>query len=181
MTTKTESQQSLRKAGLRYLEKYAASTQSLREVLKKRTLKFEVPDVSDANAFDTWIDNIIDQFTKNGLLNDQLFAQARANSLFRKGTSIRMIRSKLIKKGISNTIIDKTIAELASEWKDPDWKAAIRFSQRKKLGPFRSSKNRDDFVKRDLASLGRAGFSFAVAKKIVHAFDIDCLNEDDGC
>ena len=119
--------------------------------------------------------------TKNGLLNDQLFAQARANSLFRKGASIRMIRSKLIKKGISNTIIDKTIAELASEWKDPDWKAAIRFSQRKKLGPFRSSKNRDDFVKRDLASLGRAGFSFAVAKKIVHAFDIDCLNEDGGC
>ena len=97
MTTKTESQQSLRKAGLRYLEKYAASTQSLREVLKKRTLRFEVPDASDVNVFDSWIDNIIDQFTKNGLLNDQLFAQARANSLFRKGTSIRMIRSKLIK------------------------------------------------------------------------------------
>ena len=57
------------------VEKYAASTQSLRDVLKKRTLRFEVPDASDVNVFDTWIDNIIDQFTKNGLLNDQLFAQ----------------------------------------------------------------------------------------------------------
>lgn len=180
MRSKTESQQSLRKAGIRYLEKYAASTQSLRDVLKKRTLRFEVPDASDVNVFDTWIDNIIDQFTKNGLLNDQLFAQARANSLFRKGTSIRMIRSKLIKKGISNNIIDATIAELASEWKDPDWKAAIRFSQRKKLGPFRISKNRDDFIKRDLVSLGRAGFSFEMAKKIVYALDPENIDKDDG-
>ena len=114
------------------------------------------------------------------MLNDQLFAQVRAETLFNKGASVQMIRSKLTQKGIASVILDEVIANLIDEWKNPDLKAAVRFSQRKKIGPFRIRGDRAVFIKRDLASLGRAGFSFEVAKKIVHAADSEALDEDDG-
>ena len=177
---KSITQQSLRNAGLRYLEKYAASTQSLRDVLNRRTSKCQSPDDPDPYILEQWIEDIIQQFTNAGLLNDQLFAQARAETLFNKGASIQMIRSKLTQKGIASVILDEIIANLIEEWKNPDLKAAIRFSQRKKIGPFRIRGDRAVFIKRDLASLGRAGFSFEVAKKIVHAVDSEALDEDDG-
>ena len=63
---------------------------------------------------------------------------------------------------------------------EPGPKAAVRFSQRKKIGPFRIRGDRAVFIKRDLASLGRAGFSFEVAKKIVYAVNSEALDEDDG-
>ena len=177
---KSITQQSLRNAGLRYLEKYAASTQSLRDVLNRRTSKCQSPDDPDPYILEQWIEDIIQQFTNAGLLNDRLFAQARAESLFNKGSSIKMIRSKLTEKGIVGVVLDEVISDLVDEWKNPDLKAAIRFSQRKKIGPFRIRGDRAVFIKRDLASLGRAGFSFEVAKKIVHAVDSEALDEDDG-
>ena len=181
MTPKSITHQALKNAGLRYLERYAASTQSLRDVLTRRISKAQYSDSPDPCTLKRWIDDIIEQFTNAGLLNDRLFAQARAESLFNKGSSIKMIRSKLTKKGIVGVVLDEVVSDLVDEWKNPDLRAAIRFSQRKKIGPFRVRGDRDVFVKRDLASLGRAGFSFAIAKKIVHAFDPECLNEDDGC
>ena len=181
MKSKPITYQALRNAGLRYLERYAASTKSLRDVLNRRISKVQYSDGPDPCTLKRWIDDIIEQFTNAGLLNDRLFAQARAASLFDKGASIKMIRSKLTKKGIVGVVLDKVISDLADEWRNPDLKAAIRFSQRKKIGPFRIRGDRDVFIKRDLASLGRAGFSFGIAKKVVHALDPDSLNEDDGC
>ena len=180
MKPKSITQGSLRSAGLRYLEKYAASTKSLRDVLNRRVSKCQPLDDPDPYILKQCIEDIIEQFINAGLLNDQLFAQARADSLFNKGASIQMIRSKLTQKGIASVILDEIIANLIDEWKDPDLKAAVRFSQRKKIGPFRIRGHRAVFIKRDLASLGRAGFSFEVAKKIVHAVNSEALDEDDG-
>ena len=106
---KSITQQSLRSAGLRYLEKYAASTQSLRDVLNRRISKCQPPDDPDPPILKQWIEDIIEQFTNAGLLNDQQFAQARAETLFNKGASIQMIRSKLTQKGIASGILDEII------------------------------------------------------------------------
>jgi regulatory protein len=91
-----------------------------------------------------------------------------------------MIRSKLLHKGISNPIIERVICEIVDEWKDPDLKAAIRLSERKRLGPFRETETREVFRKRDLGILGRAGFSFEIARKIVDASDLKDLDQSDG-
>jgi regulatory protein len=173
-------QELLRQKGLRYLERYAASTQSVRHVLNRHFLKSTRSEDFDPIVLNQWLAAIIERFTSTGLLNDYLFAQNRAKSLFRDGASMRMIRSKLLHKGISNPIIERVICEIVDEWKDPDLKAAIRLSERKRLGPFRKTETREVFRKRDLGVLGRAGFSFEIARKIVDASDLKDLDQSDG-
>jgi regulatory protein len=178
--SKVITEESLRKSGLWYLEKYAASVHSLRQVLNRRVLNAILVEDLDKDTCNHWIDRIIERFIKAGLLNDSEFAQARATSLFKKGTSTQMIRSKLFDKGISGAIIDQVVVELHEDWNNPDLKAAIRFSQRKRLGPFRQLHTRSEFSQRDLATLGRAGFSYEVAQKIINALSLQELEKDDG-
>ncbi|MBT5911433.1 MAG: RecX family transcriptional regulator [Rhodospirillaceae bacterium] len=178
--SKVITEESLRKSGLWYLEKYAASAHSLRQVLNRRVLKAMLVEDLDKDTCNHWIDCIIERFTKAGLLNDSEFAQAKASSLFKKGTSTQMIRSKLFDKGISGAIIDQVIADLHEDWNNPELKAAIRFSQRKRLGPFRQLHTRSEFNQRDLATMGRAGFSYEVAQKIINAINLQELENDDG-
>ena len=110
--SKVITEESLRKSGLWYLEKYAASAHSLKQVLNRRVLKAMLVEDLDKDICNHWIDCIIERFTKAGLLNDSEFAQAKASSLFKKGTSTQMIRSKLFDKGISGAIIDQVVTEL---------------------------------------------------------------------
>ena len=63
MKPKSITHQALRNAGLRYLERYAASTQSLRDVLKRRISKVQHSDSPDPCTLKRWIDDIIEQFT----------------------------------------------------------------------------------------------------------------------
>ena len=177
---KVITQESLRQKGLRYLERYAASTQSVRHVLNRHILKSTRSEDFDPIVLNQWVAAIIERFTSVGLLNDYLFAQNRAKSLFRDGASMRMIRSKLLNKGISNSTIERVVCDIIDEWKDPDLKAAIRLSERKRLGPFRKTGDREIFKERDLGVLGRAGFSFEIARKIVNASDLKDLNQSNG-
>ena len=58
------------------------------------------------------VDSVIYRFIETGVLNDRHFAQMRANTLYRKGNSSRLIRSKLIEKGVTNEIISEVLATL---------------------------------------------------------------------
>lgn len=46
-------------------------------------------------------------------------------------------------------------------------KAAARLVRRRRLGPLRPRADRAEHRERDLAVLGRAGFSFEVARKVI--------------
>jgi regulatory protein len=54
--------------------------------------------------------------------------------------------------------------------------AAVAFARRRRLGPFRV-KDREEKKARDLASMARAGFAYALARKVIESTDPDALDE----
>lgn len=164
---------SLRRSGLHYLQRFAASTQSLRRVLERRVLKSAAVHDIDVETAAGWIDSIIERFTRAGLLDDGGFAEMRARSLFQRGMSTRMIRVKLVEKGLARADIEQALASLFAGHPTPDRVAAGRFAQRRRLGPYRVNGERATNRARDLAALARAGFSYDVARTVIDAESID--------
>lgn len=145
----------LERAALYYLERFAASSAQLTKVLTRKIMRRCKLRGEPAEPYIAHIAPLIARYQSSGLLNDQSYAQAKITTLRRKGTSKRMIAAKLAQKGIDRKMIDKElVADEAIELE-----AARELVRRKKLG--RDSER----IKRDLAVLARAGFSYAVARK----------------
>ena len=110
----------------------------------------------------------IEKFNKIGLLNDLRFAEASAANFRRLGLSERMIRAKLVQKGLSSAVINQSFQLLKSNNLDSELTASIIFSRRRRIGAFRGSKNkRQKFYAQDMARMARAGFSYYIAQKVI--------------
>ena len=157
----------LRKAGLRYIERYAASTQSLRVVLRRKVSRAGRQDALDPSQIEEWINTIIDRFTEIGLLNDYLVAQNFCESLIRRGNSISRVRLKLSRKGFENATINQVMEAIEHEIENVDINAALNLARRKRLGPYRVAEDRKEHRQRDLIIMGRAGFSYSTSQQII--------------
>jgi regulatory protein len=121
------------------------------------------------------VDDLILRYNKAGLLDDRRFAEARVNSLYRRGTSARVIRLKLAEKGVSGDIITETLRHLQDENQDPELTSGVTLARRRRLGPFRVAPDRATFKVKDMATLARAGFDYNTAQKIIDAETIEKL------
>ena len=61
---------------------------------------------------------------------------------------------------------------------EPDLIAALIFARRWRLGPYRAQSTRADRRTRDLAALGRQGFAYDVARRIIDAEDAATLEDE---
>lgn len=167
----------LERVALWYLERYAASTASLRRVLERRVDRSAKEHGTDPGEGRAAIRDLIERFERSGLLDDRRFAESRARSLHERGTSVRMIRSKLMAKGIAADLIDGAIETLSEDLGDDvgdlNAAAAVRYARRRRLGVFRDPERRAERRERDLAAMARAGFDFDTARRIVDAEDPD--------
>jgi regulatory protein len=169
------SEDRLYQAALYYLGRYAASTASVRNVLRRRVTKYAEVDGVDVEVARGWIDPIIERLTRSGVLDDEGFALGRAGTLFGRGLSMRMIRVKLAEKGLPSAVVERAIESLLETHRDPDLAAAQRYTQRRRLGPFRSDDKRESYRDRDLGAMARAGFSFEIARLMIDAESVDSL------
>lgn len=141
----------LKNIALYYLERYEASTQKLREVLKRRLAKARLEQTVPPKA-NQWVESILEEMVRLGYVNDKRFAENTVRRLSGAGKSRSFIRTKLKLAGIE----EEEIMEALS---DTDELAAARLMvQKKHLG--------HDF-KRDLARLARAGFSYEIAREVL--------------
>lgn len=69
---------------------------------------------------------------------------------------------------------------LAEEHADPELAAATTYARRRRLGPWGPAATRAERRPRDLAALGRAGFGYQVARKVVEADDAEALEREIG-
>jgi len=164
---------SLSNAALQYLERFAASESSLRQVLTNRIRRaaMQNPDFAAnaelQNELKTAIDQLIEKYRKTGILNDAVFAETKVHSLRRMGRSRRAIFQKLKAKGVSATQIDaalETNADGAAP-EEIERASAVAFLRRRKMGPFRKSAGDENVRRKELAALARAGFSLDIAKR----------------
>jgi len=161
----------LKEAALHYLERYETSVQSVRRVLRRRVERWAMKSGTpvEEGAFEA-IEGVIADLQRAGLLDDARYAGVKARSLFRGGRSGRAIGAYLAARGVSSEAIGEALEARAEEVEDgvePDLEAALRFAQKKRLGRFRPEHLREEKRDRDMAALGRAGFSWRIAKTIV--------------
>ncbi|PWC34133.1 RecX family transcriptional regulator [Azospirillum sp. TSO35-2] len=169
--------QYLENAALYYLERFASSTANLRRVLMRKV------DLS-ARAHDTdreegarWVEELLARYVRSGLLNDETYARMRTESLHRRGASTRLIAQKLAGKGIGRDEADKALDSLREDvGPDLDLSAALALARRRRLGPYRLPEVRAAHRDKDLAALGRAGFGYEIARRVVDAEDPEELS-----
>ena len=159
---------SLENAALYYLGRYSSSSENFRRVMTRRVNRsVQYHNTNPAEGLQI-IDRLIEKFTKIGLLNDLRFAEASTANFRRLGLSERMIRAKLVQKGLSSAVINQSFQLLKSNNLDSELTASIIFSRRRRIGAFRGSKNkRQKFYDQDMARLARAGFSYYIAQKVI--------------
>jgi regulatory protein len=163
---------SLERSALAYLERFAASADSLRRVLLRKVDRSARHHEIDRDQAAGWIEALIERYIGAKLLDDRAYAEARIASLRRQGRSVRAIAQKLSVKGVDRELIDETLAPTRTP--NDELTAAARLAQRRRLGPYRAG-DRAEHRDRDLAVLGRAGFGYEIARKVIQAESPEAL------
>jgi regulatory protein len=174
--------QYLQNAAAFYLERYPATAEGLRRVLRRRVRRAEIAEAPIMDGVEEAIEATVRRFVLAGAIDDKEFAQTKARALHRRGTSSRMTRRKLALAGVDADTLDRALDALDEELDtDPErreWRAAVALARRRRLGPFRPEAQRADRRNRDLAAMARAGFALSVARKVIEAESVDALEEE---
>ena len=153
---------SLREAALRYLDRYDASVTQLRRVLDRRVKKYGAPE--DVEGARRRIDEILERFVASALLDDARYARSFVTSARAKGSSSMKIQAKLRARGVSSELTDTSLRAARDDDGQDDLSAARAFTKKKRLTTRFDLKDPAQRT-RALATLARQGFSFDVAKR----------------
>lgn len=155
-----------------YIERFATTAAHLRRVLIRRADRARRVHGGDALEEAGWINQTVERFVRLGLVNDAHYAADRAASLRRLGRGPGKIKALLAAKGVPRAMIDKVLAETAetASGGDASLSAAIGYAKRRRFGVFGKAPPTDKQERlkkqtRELAALGRAGFSYAIARR----------------
>jgi regulatory protein len=159
----------LEKSALAYLERFESSAETLRRVLRRRVERAVREGVGERAEGLALVEATVAKMVRLGLVDDRRFAENKVASLHRAGRSARAIRLRLASKGIDAALVDAAVARRSDDAEHAELEAALALARRRRLGPFRPAAERDAARAKDLAALGRAGFSYALARRVVLA------------
>ncbi len=171
----------LRNSALHYLDRYATSSAHLRRLLLAKVARSARAHGTNAEAGAAAVEALIAEFLGAGLLDDARYAEDRALILFRRGASARAIRSALLAKGVASELIGPALERLGAAAAEPELAAALAYTLRRRLGPYRSPQARAEMREKDLAALGRRGFGYELARRVIETRDVSALEEEAGC
>ena len=178
----------LRNAALYYLERYASSSGHLRRLLLAKVARSAraygadpgIDAEFDAEAGAAAVEALIAELLGAGLLDDARYAGERALVLHRRGASARAIRAGLMAKEIEAGDIERALAGLREAAAEPELAAALAYARRRRLGPYRAAGARADLREKDLAALGRKGFGYDLARRVIETDDLAELEDEAG-
>ena len=168
---------SLERAALHYLQRFATSSENFRRVLTRRVQRSAAAHGTDPEDGAALIDDLVARYQAAGLLDDAAYARMRAETLHRRGSSRRLIRTKLAAKGVASEDIDGALESLGDGGTETDLAAACNYARRRRIGPWCKT-DRAAARDRHLAALGRQGFSYDIARRIVEAEDPETLEAE---
>jgi regulatory protein len=170
----------LRNSALYYLQRYASSSAHLRRLLLAKVARSARAHGTDAEAGAAVVEGLIAELLEAGLLDDARYAEGRALFLHRRGASARSIRSALLAKEVPPELIAEALEGLRAETAEPELAAALAYAQRRRLGPYRSPAARPAMREKDLAALGRQGFGYDLARRVIDTKDVSELEQEAG-
>jgi regulatory protein len=167
----------LERAALRYLERYDSASGHLRRLLRRKVAVSARVHGTDPEEGRAAVERVIARLVDLGLLDDARYARARVRSLQARGSAAAMIRARLRDKAVPAELIEAALAEETADDGSSELRAAWRFAQRRRLGPFRPE-GRAERRERDLAALGRQGFDFETARRVIDCDDPAALEAE---
>lgn len=161
----------LERAALAYLDRFPASAATLRRVLMRRLRRTAGDEAFDQARAEVLVAGLLSRLAEAGLIDDDRYAGALARNLLGRGVAPAMIAHRLAAKGIARDAAERIaaslIAEAAEEGRDADLEAARALARKRRLGPWRTREADPGRRERDLAVLGRAGFSRRIAQQVL--------------
>ena len=160
----------LNELGLRYVGKYATTRSKLRAYLSRKLRERGWNGVRDPN-----LEALADRFADLGYVDDAAFALAKSRSLAGRGYGKRRLAEQLRHAGIG----EEDSREALDAAEKAAVSAALRFAERRRIGPFAAERADGRTRERAIAAMVRAGHDSSLARKIVAlepAGDIDLLN-----
>jgi regulatory protein len=153
--------ESLERLALHYVGRYSTTRAKLRSYLlrKVRERGWE-GDPAD-------IEGLVQRLAELGYVDDRAFAEARGAAFQRRGYGERRLDQALKAAGIE----DKDSEDARATARETALEAALRFAERKRIGPYAVTEMDRESRQRAFAAMLRAGHSFDIARRV-----LDCAS-----
>jgi regulatory protein len=149
----------LHELALAYVGRFATTRGKLRTYLSRKLRERGWEGTGDPEVV-----ALADRFAERGLIDDAGYALVKAQGLTQRGYGKRRVTQTLRAAGVAEQ--DGAAAEAHSDAEALT--AALRFAERRRLGPFAAAAASDPKVReKAIAALMRAGHGFGVARAIV--------------
>ena len=150
----------LEQAALFYAGRYATTRAKLAAYLVRK-----LRERGWADATPPPVDTLVERMAALGYVDDKAFASARAGALTRRGYGVRRVSAALRAAGIG----EEDSAEAREVAEDGAFDAALRFAERRKIGPFAVVEADRPAREKAVAAMLRAGHPSAIVRRIVAA------------
>ncbi len=150
----------LERLALHYVGRYATTRAKLATYLSRKIREqgWEGDSQPDLSA-------LAERLAMLGYIDDRAFATGRARSLTARGFGKGRVRQVLRVAGIEAE--DAAPAHAIAE--DASWSAALRFAQKRRVGPYASGTSDRRGREKAIAAMIRAGHGFEISRAIVSA------------
>jgi regulatory protein len=152
--------EALEQRALAYAGRYATTRARLADYLHRK-----IRERGWAGTAEPPVERLVDRMAALGYVDDRAFAAARATSLARRGYGARRVRDVLRAAGIA----DDDRADADAALLGSAWESALRFAERRRLGPFAAAEQDRAAREKAMAAMLRAGHSAELARRLVRA------------
>jgi regulatory protein len=163
--------EALERLALFYAGRYATTRAKLRTYLGRKLRERGWGGDAEPD-----VERLVGRLAALGYVDDRAFAASRAASLSRRGYGERRLRDSLAAAGIE----EEDAAEARAQAQAEAWNAALRFAERRRIGPFAEVEPDRAGRERAMGAMIRAGHPPQVARRLVTARPGIIPESDDG-
>lgn len=145
---------------LAYAGRYATTRRRLADYLKRK-----LREGGWAGAGEPPVAALVERMAALNYVDDRAFAAAKAASLGRRGYGERRIGGALKAAGIA----EEDGADALAEARNGAWAAALRYAERRRIGPFAAAAGDRAVREKAVAAMVRAGHPPALARRLAAA------------
>jgi len=153
-------EEGLERLGLSYAGRYATTRARLGAYLRRK-----VRERGWAGVGAPPVERLVARFADLGYVDDRAFASAKASSLLRRGYGERRVRDALLAAGIA----EEDAANARDEAGAQAFAAALRFAERRGLGPYATAVPDRPQREKAMAAMLRAGHRADLVRRILAA------------
>ncbi|HEY0116482.1 MAG TPA: RecX family transcriptional regulator [Allosphingosinicella sp.] len=150
----------LERLALFYAGRYAATRAKLRAYLARK-----LRERGWGGEGEPPVERLVERFAELGYVDDRAFAAARAEAMGRRGYGERRVGQALRAAGIE----EEDSAAARAQAREDAWSSALRFAERRRIGPFAGEAAERPAREKALAAMLRAGHPLDLARRLVNA------------